>query len=293
MAATIARELGCDFAGTTVHRFPDGETSLRIAKELGGRDIAIVCALDQPDEKLAALLFAAALCRDLGAASVGLVAPYLAYMRQDMRFNPGESVTARYFAHLLSTNFDWLVTADPHLHRIATLESVYTIPALAVRAAPAIGEWIRHNVENPGLVGPDAESRQWVGEVARLAGAPFLVLEKTRHGDADVSVSSPDFDWLRQCTPVIIDDIASTGKTLETVVRMVDEIGGARPICIVVHALFVNDAFDRLRMAGAARVVSCNTVEHASNEIFLERDLASATWEMFGQMAKRRSAISG
>ncbi len=291
MAAAIARELGCNVADAAMHRFPDGETSLRIHAELDGRDVAVVCTLDYPDDKLASLLFAAALCRDLGAASVGLLAPYLAYMRQDTRFNLGESVTARYFAHVLSANFDWLVTADPHLHRIATLESVYTIPATAVRAAPAIGGWIRKNVQNPGLVGPDAESRQWVSEVAGLADAPFLVLEKTRRSDTDVSVSAPDSDWLRQCTPIIVDDIASTGKTLEAAIQAVAMEGGASPLCIVVHALFVGDAFDRLQAAGATRVLSCNTVGHASNEILLDRDLAAATQVMFERMAKRRSAI--
>ena len=63
------------------------------------------------------LIFAAATARELAAAKIGLVAPYLAYMRQDRRFNPGEAVTSRQVAGLLSSAFDWLVTVDPHLHR--------------------------------------------------------------------------------------------------------------------------------------------------------------------------------
>ena len=277
LASGIAQRLGCDASGIDLHRFPDGESSLKIGVDVTGKDIVIACTLDRPDDKLAALLFAAALARDLGAASVGLLAPYLAYMRQDMRFHEGESVTARYFARLISTNFDWLVTVDPHLHRICTLESVYTIPAVAVRAAPAIGAWIAQHIENPGLIGPDAESGQWVAEVARHADAPFRVLEKVRSGDRTVAVSTLDAEWIKHCAPVIVDDIASTAGTLIAAAGAIDAAGGAIPVCIVVHALFAGGAYAALTAAGVERVVSCDTVAHSSNAISLDRELAEAT----------------
>ncbi|WP_163434697.1 ribose-phosphate pyrophosphokinase-like domain-containing protein, partial [Escherichia coli] len=62
-------------------RFPDGETYVRLACNVSGRDVAIVCTLAQPDEQFLRLVFAARAARDLGAATVTLVAPYLAYMR--------------------------------------------------------------------------------------------------------------------------------------------------------------------------------------------------------------------
>lgn len=277
LASAIAQRLGWGSSSIAVHRFPDGESSLRINVDIAGKDIAIVCTLDRPDDKLTPLLFAAALARDLGAASVGLLAPYLSYMRQDMRFNEGESVTARYFARLMSTSFDWLVTVDPHLHRIHTLESVYTIPVVAVRAAPAIGAWIRQHVNNPGLIGPDAESGQWVSEVARHADVPFRVLEKVRGGDRTVAVSTPDAQWIKHCVPVIVDDIASTAGTLIAAVGAVNAAGGASPFCIVVHALFAGGAYAALTAAGVNQVVSCDTVAHASNAISLDGELANAT----------------
>ena len=79
--------------------------------------------------------------RENGAVQVGLVAPYLPYMRQDKIFSPGEIVSARHFAALLSDHFDWLVTVDPHLHRIANPSDIFSIPAVAVHAATAIARW--------------------------------------------------------------------------------------------------------------------------------------------------------
>ena len=288
-AAAVAHELCCEYAAVAQHRFPDGESSLQVNVDIAGRHVAIVCTLDHPDDKLVALLFAAELARDLGAASVGLLAPYLAYMRQDMRFSPGESVTARYFARLISTNFDWLVTVDPHLHRISSLESVYTIPAVAVQAAPAIGAWIRQHVSRACLIGPDTESRQWVSEVARHANAPFRVLEKVRRGDRSVAVTMPDAAWMKQCVPVIVDDIASTAGTLIAVVRAIDAVGVKSPVCIVVHALFAGDAIAELNAAGAAQVVSCNTVVHATNAVALDAQLAHATSMILGRVLADRN----
>lgn len=289
--AVIARELACESASIDLHRFPDGESSLRTAAELAGRDVAIVCTLDHPDDKLAALLFAADLARDLGATSVGLLAPYLAYMRQDMRFHRGESVTAKYFAGLISTSFDWLVTVDPHLHRFPSLESIYSIETVAVRAAPAIGAWIRQHVKDPGLIGPDAESKQWVSEVARHADAPFLVLDKARSGDQSVAVSVPAAPWLKHCTPVIVDDIAATARTLIAAIRAIIAAGGAKPVCIVVHGLFAGSAHADLNAAGVAQVVSCNTVAHESNAITLDPDLTTATAQVFKLMAAHRKNL--
>ena len=113
----------------TVRRFADGESYVRILSPVRGRAVAVVATLDRPDDKVLPLVFLAATARDLGAAAVGLVAPYLAYMRQDVRFRAGEGVTSSYFASLLSGAMDWLVTVDPHLHRRSNLGEIYRIPA--------------------------------------------------------------------------------------------------------------------------------------------------------------------
>jgi ribose-phosphate pyrophosphokinase len=287
IALAVARELGVKHAAIEQHRFPDGESSLKVGVELTGKHVAIVCTLDHPDEKIVALLFAADLARDLGAASVGLLAPYLAYMRQDMRFNAGESVTAKYFARLISMNFDWLATVDPHLHRISALTPMYAIPAVSVPAAPLIGAWIRQHVNHAALIGPDAESRQWVSEVAVHAGAPYRVLEKKRSGDRHVSISALDAEWIKQRVPVIVDDIASTAGTLIAACGAISVAGGSKPICIVVHALFAGAALAQLQAAGVERVVSCNTVVHASNAIEIDQALARAISPLLKEMAAR------
>ena len=276
MARELASRLDGERGALTLRRFPDGEDYVRLDTPVANRSVLLVCTLDRPDGKIMPLVFAAGGAKDMGAAAVGLVAPYLAYMRQDKRFNPGEAITSRIFASLLSSRFDFLVTVDPHLHRYHSLADIYSVPAEVVHAAPAVAKWIKDNVTAPVLVGPDSESEQWVADVARQAQAPYLVLEKIRRGDRDVEVSIPDAARWRDRTPVLVDDIISTARTMIETVSHLRRTGMAAPVCVGVHAVFAGTAYDDLVQAGAAKVVTCNTIEHRSNAIDLVLDLATA-----------------
>jgi ribose-phosphate pyrophosphokinase len=273
-AAALAERLGAAVAPSVVHRFPDGECLVRIDGELAGRDVVVVSGLERPAERLLPIVFLAGTARDLGARRVGLVAPYLAFMRQDSRFHPGEGLTSTYFARLLGGAIDWLCTVDPHLHRWSSLDLVYPIPTQVVHAAPAIAAWLTANVEAPLLIGPDAESAQWVDAVAALAGCPRVVLTKTRRGDRDVTVSPPDLTDHGQRQPVILDDIISTGRTMIETIRHLRGDGVRPPVCVGVHGVFADRAHDELLAAGAARVVTCDTIAHPSNQIAIGALLA-------------------
>jgi ribose-phosphate pyrophosphokinase len=267
LAAQLAPLIGAETGGAVLRHFPDGESYWRYETPVDGRDVALLCTLDRPDDKALAVMFAGTAARELKATRVGLIAPYLAYMRQDHRFQPGEAVTSGTFAKLLSSTVDWMVTVDPHLHRRASLDEIYSVPTRALHAAPLIAQWIRDNVEQPLLVGPDRESEQWVAAVARGADAPHIVLRKLRHGDRQVEVSVPDLTAWKTRTPVLVDDIISTGQTMIETVKQLRGEGLPPPLCIGVHGIFAGNALDELMQAGAARVVTTNTIAHGTNGI--------------------------
>lgn len=276
MAASVLAHWPCQAGELALHRFPDEECRPVFSQPLAGRDVALVAQLDRPDAKLFALYLCARTARELGARSVGLVLPYLPYMRQDTRFGPGEGTSARHVAALLSGCADWLATVDPHLHRFHRLDQVYTIPAVAVASAAPVAHWIRRHVPQPLVVGPDGESAQWVAQVAALAQCPYAVMQKQRQGDREVSVTLAEGALAPGCTPVLLDDIISSGRTMAAAIGKLREAGTAAPVCVVVHALFAGDALEVLRAAGPARIVSCNTIEHASNAIDVSLPLAQA-----------------
>jgi ribose-phosphate pyrophosphokinase len=272
----LARRVRGGAASVGVHRVPDGEARGRLTRTLAGEDVVLVAGLDHPDERILPLLFAAATARELGAASVGLVAPYLPYLRQDRRFQPGEGVSARHVADLISGAVQWLVTVDPHLHRIPTLADLFDIPAEALHAAPLLAAWIRAHVEHPLILGPDAESGQWVAAIARQVDAPHDVFSKRRRGDRRVDLTPPDLTAHAGRRPVLVDDIVSSGVTMAKAVRALRTAGWPAPTCLAVHAIFADRAYDEVLEAGAATIVTCNTVAHASNRIDVEPLLAEA-----------------
>jgi ribose-phosphate pyrophosphokinase len=272
----LAGLLGAESGRLATRRFPDGEAYVRLETEVAGHEVVLVSSLDHPDEKLLPLAFSAAAAREQGASRVGVVAPYLAYMRQDKRFRPGETVTARHFAKLLEQYADWLVCVDPHLHRVKALREIYSIPAVAAHAAPAMAAWIANSVRDPVIVGPDGESEQWAAEVARGAGCAFTVLEKVRRGDREVEIAMPLASRWRSHTPVLVDDIISTATTMMTTVRIMRQAGLPAPVCVGVHAVFAGQAYEALRNCGAADVISCNTIDHPSNAIDVAPVLAEA-----------------
>ena len=291
LADQLAAALALERVPATVRHFPDGESHIRVEGSVQGRRVLIVCTLDRPDPKLVPLFLLARAARDSGAISVGLVAPYLPYLRQDRRFQPGETVSAVLVSGWISRQVDWLVTVDPHLHRIRDLAQVYNIPTRVVHAAADVAAWVRAQVPQPLLVGPDEESAQWVREVARDADAPFLILTKERRGDRDVVVSVPDVDRWRSHTPVLVDDIVSTARTMIETVGHLRRAGLAAPVCVAVHAIFDQSAFADLRAAGASEVVSCDTIVHPSNRIALTQSIAAGVREMLTRPQNRAGVV--
>ena len=205
-------------------------------------------------------------------------------MRQDQQFRPGEAVTSRMFAALLSRHVDWLVTVDPHLHRVKALDEIYAVPSRAVAAAPALAAWIVAHVTRPLVVGPDEESAQWVQDVATRAGAPFVVMRKVRGGDRTVEITAPDVSAWRGCTPVVVDDVVSSGQTMIATVRRLVDAGLTSPVCLAVHALFTRETDEALRVAGATGIVTTNTIVHPAGAIDIVPLLVPAIADLAGEL---------
>ena len=290
LADGMAPLLGARAGRLDWRHFPDGESLVAIEQNLRGFDVALVASLRNPDALALPLRFAAATAREFGARSVGLIAPYLAYMRQDKRFNPGEAVSASVFARFLAESFDWLVTADPHLHRNTKLSELFRIPAHAAATASLIADWIRDNVPNAILIGPDRESDQWVSEIAHRAGVAFQILTKIRRGDRHVEVSLPSIDAARSGTPIIVDDIVSSGGTMIETLDHLRQLGLPPAVCIVIHPVFAQDAYAQLLAAGAERIVSTDSIPHPSNTISIAGLLAEGSAELFGKALPKETS---
>lgn len=278
LAEKLAAQLDTGLAFVAEHRFPDGEIKLTLPSRLP-ESVVVLRGLHQPNERLVQLLLTAKTARRLGAKRLVLVSPYLAYMRQDIEFQPGEAISQRIVAGFLGELFERVVTIDPHLHRIASLDEVMSgSRGIALTAAPLLGEWIAaqwSSQPRPLLVGPDEEALQWVRAAGASTGLQGFICRKTRHGDRDVDIELPDADIAGRAI-VLIDDVASTGHTLVQAAQALQARGVASIDVAVVHALFGGDALARLAAVGISRVWSTDAVPHSSNVVTVAPLLARA-----------------
>ena len=280
-ARQLAEAAGITAAPVLSHRFPDGELKLTLpfaSTDDAPAQLVIYRSLHQPNEKLVELLLIAGQARTWGVRRIVLVAPYLAYMRQDISFHPGEVVSQRVLGRVLAQSFDALITVDPHLHRVATLDEAVPLPqALALSAAPALAEHVGRalGARSLLLVGPDSESAQWIASAAATLGCEHAVCSKVRRGDHHVEVSLPDVD-VRQRAVVLLDDIASSGHTLAEAARGLLARGAASVDVAVTHALFAQGALALVRDAGVRHIWSSDAVAHETNAVPLAPLLAPA-----------------
>ena len=270
----LSQALNAEYGNIESRHFPDGELYQRVLSEVAGRDVIIFTNLFNPDIQLFELLSLGHTLKEIGAKQRILVCPYLPYMRQDIRFHPGESVTSRHFAKHLSLAFDKLITVDPHLHRYNSLNEIYSLESLVVSAQSAITQYLNSLPQTLLLIGPDEESEQWVAAIAKAAQLPYQILVKQRSGDYEVEVSQPKLAPYRDHRPVLVDDIISSGRTMLSTLEHLALAGMPQPLVIGVHGIFADDAFELLTQH--AEVLTCNSIPHVSNHIDLLETLTDA-----------------
>jgi ribose-phosphate pyrophosphokinase len=265
LAEAVAAELQVPPARAVVERFPDAEVHVELQESPEGRDVFLLQPTSpRPDECLMELLALADACRRGNAARVTAVVPYFAYARQDRRAKGLESVAARVVADcLVSSGMQRLITLDLHTDAI---EGFFTLPVERLSAVPVMAEALKTMRPHDGVVvAPDIGAARLAERYGSLLELPVAIVHKTRLGPEQVKVSQLTGD-VRNRTPVIIDDMISTGGTIEAAIRAVVAAGARREGITVAatHGLFVGDCAERFRGLGIDRLLVTDSVARAS-----------------------------
>ncbi len=269
LAKQIAKNIKGTYSKTEVSTFPDGDMYLKFSSKLKGQKLVIVESF-QPNsnDALLNIIFAAKNAKSLGAKKVVLVCPYLAFMRQDKRFNDGEAINAQIMSNLLNNSgLDRIITIDPHLHRIKKMKDIFTIQAENLTANDIIADFIGSKFKNEIVIGPDWESYQWADKISARLGVEDTVLEKTRSTSRKVSVEVKKEITIKGKNVIIVDDIISTGNTMIKALKEAKKRGAKSVTAIGVHGLFVEKAYEKMKKAGFDNIYTVNTIEHKSNKI--------------------------
>ena len=196
-------------------------------------------------DHLVELLLLLDACRRGGAGRITAVLPYFGYARQDRRSQAGEAVGARVVADALAASgAQRLVVVDPHT---AALEAMCGIPVEMLTAVPALADALAPEVPGSAVVvAPDLGAVKLAEHYASLLHRPVAVVRKTRMTGATVRAEEIAGDVAGR-PAVIVDDMISTGATIEAAARVLLAHGAAPAIVVAAtHGLLVAGAAGRL-----------------------------------------------
>ena len=120
------------------------------------------------------------------------------------------------------------------------------------------------------VVGPDAESRSWVRDLAGRLGVDHAVAHKTRRNDRAVEVWLADPNLFAARPVLLVDDIVSSGGTLIACAKALVAAGATSIDVIITHALFPAELAGELSRVGIRSIRSTHSVPHPTNAIVLD-----------------------
>ena len=276
LAKKIALKLKQPYSQLEVTHFPDSEIKLKFKTNLKNETVVLVQSFyKNVNDCIIETLFAGETAKDLGAKKVILAAPYFPYLRQDKRFHPGECISLRTIAKNIDEDFDKVIIIDPHLHREKTLKHIFKINSKKLTANDLIQNYIKNNIKNPVIIGPDWESYKWAQKKAEKIGCDFAIMEKKRYSATKVTVKLNKKINIKKKNLIFIDDMISTGNTLLKAIEAMKKLGAKKVTCFAVHGILVNNALNKLQKAGAT-VITTNTIPNKAAKIDISKLIADS-----------------
>ncbi len=278
LARGIARSLNLAITRTTTKRFPDGEFYFKFEEDISGEDVLIVQSLyPSQDAHSMELFFILQTTKDLGAKSITIFIPYLAYSRQDRRYLQGECLSSATIAKTLEfLGADAIYTVDIHNEKVLKM---YNIQIHNLTAAAELAKYFAtKKLTSPIVVAPDAE--ELASRRARFAAqsidADYDYLEKERNRrTGEITTYEKHLD-VNNRDAIIIDDIISTGKTAANAANILKKQGARRVFVGVTHALMLGDSARLFSEVGVDEVVGTDTVANEYGRVSVAPILARA-----------------
>jgi ribose-phosphate pyrophosphokinase len=232
--------------------FEDGEHKIRPLAKVRRHDVFVIHSLygdpqQSPNDKLCRLLFFIGALKDAGAERVTAVVPYLCYARKDRRTQPRDPITTRYVAQTFEAcGADAVITLD--VHNVAAFENAFRCPVSNLEAIPLFidhfARLLRH--ERVAVVSPDIGGAKRAEQFRRALAAELdeepaaAFVEKRR--SSGVVTGELLVGEVHDRAVIILDDLISTGTTLQRAARSCRKAGATRIFAAATHGLFIGQA---------------------------------------------------
>ncbi|MBD3205859.1 ribose-phosphate diphosphokinase [Candidatus Bathyarchaeota archaeon] len=261
------------------HRiFPDGESYIRFTSEDLSDDVLLIqTTAPDPDRKIMQLLMMAKTAKAMGAKSLIACVPYLSYSRQDKRFREGEVFSLDIVLGLMdSSGIDDLIVIDIHnKENTLKLSEKYDMCVHCLDAIPAIANYLKdNNYDGAYSISPDIGRKELVQSASKILGGGFGYFEKIRDLETgEIVMEVRDLDIIGR-KAVVFDDIISSGGTMSRAIKGLKDQGATKVAAACTHALLMEGAEQRLREAGAEKIIASDTIQTDYSEVTVAEIIA-------------------
>jgi len=259
LAKAVAEQLGVTLVEAEVDRFPDGETKVRILEDVRGRDVFILQPTSPPvNDHLVELLVLMDAVRRSSARRITAVLPYYGYARQDRKHEGRVPITAKLVANLITkAGADRVICMDLHAMQI---QGFFDIPVDHLYAWPVLMKHVQEmGVSDVTILSPDPGRLKLAHSFARRLKGELAMIDKRRTGDSDVE-RGVVVGNIKGRTAVIVDDMISTGGSIQQAVDTALEFGAREVLVMVTHPVFCGRAFERLNGLPVTELAVCDTI---------------------------------
>lgn len=264
LAAAISELLAVGPSSCPVERFPDGELRPTVSS-VRGQDVYVLQPTGPPvHDHLIELLLLLDGCQRAGAERITAVIPYLGYARQDRRNAGGQPVGAHVIARIIAEGgADRVVVVDPHT---ATVEAFFDPPVERLTAVPLLAESLRGEVrKGTMIVAPDLGAVKLAENYGTLLDANVAIVRKTRHSGSEVRALEV-IGSVADRPVVIVDDMITTGATINAAARAVLDLGAQPDIVVAATHKVLGVQIDELAALPIRRMFVTDSLPHSSRE---------------------------
>lgn len=262
LADQIAQQGGWLRGQVEVKHFPDGERYQRVHTPALGEHVVLVGGTINDAATLEIFDLASELANH--ACSLTLVVPYFGYSTMERSVRPGEIVTAKTRARLLSA----IPQADQGNHLVFVDLHAAGIPHylegntrhVHLYAKEAIKQLCRDlGGDDFVLASTDSGRADWVESLANEMGVDMSFVFKQRLDGATTQVRAVQA-LVEGRKVVIYDDMIRTGGSLIEAARAYRQSGAQQVMAVATHAVFPANSLERIEKSGlVARLAVTDT----------------------------------
>ena len=265
LAEEIAWGLGGYVHPAKIERYADGEIGVELSASVRGRHVFVVQTMAFPiHESLMELVLLVDACRRASAGEITLVAPYLAYSRQDRKARPRSAISAKVVARMLETvGADRVITFDLHSGQV---QGFYEIPCDNLPGASVLAPAVKRTLlgDDVCIVATDVNGLHRARNFARRLvdngddELPLAAVDKSKaRAGAGADAVMGAVDGLH-C--ILVDDMIGTAETLLDAAQALRAANARAVSAGVTHGIFSGDAVRRIAGAGFQKLWLTDTL---------------------------------